>query len=86
MKNLDLKNETPTFGNTVLYTVLKRVTSPVFRFFYIVSWVALILTFMAAIPIYVLAFIFFNERSDMFSHIIYDRWFGPLQRSLLNGI
>jgi len=86
MKNIELKNEKTTFGDTVLYTVLKRIANPVFRLLYAVSWVVLILTYIFAIPIYILAFIFFNDRSDMFSHIIYDRWFEPVQDFLLNGI
>ena len=65
---------------------MKFVINPIFRVLFIIMWVAMILTFILSIPIYLIGFLLWKEDSDMFSHIIYDRWFEPILDYLYEGI
>jgi hypothetical protein len=85
MKNL-LKNTKGNNANTLLYAVVRFIINAIFRILFIVSWILLILTFLSAIPIYIIGYILWKEDSDLFADTIYDKWFEPIQDFLSNGI
>jgi hypothetical protein len=69
-----------------VYKYIKYVVNPIFRVLFMIGWVVMLITFVLSIPIYLIGFIMWKEDSDLFSHIIYDRWFEPILTYLFDGI